>query len=82
MAPEPQPTCRQEEIESISRISKLIVEEVDPARFKVLVSELDELLRKEQERRARQTHAPKYRVFSASLRNPVQRQGVIRIQGR
>jgi hypothetical protein len=56
----PEPTWRREEIESIQRISKLIVEEEDPARFHVLVRELDELFRKEQERRARQTPAPKY----------------------
>jgi hypothetical protein len=56
----PQEPERQEEIESIDRLSKLIVEEKDLARFYVLARELEELLRKEQERRASQTHAPKY----------------------
>ena len=58
----PEATWRREEIESISRMSKLIVEEEDPARLNVLVHELDELLQKEQERRARQTDAPKYQT--------------------
>jgi hypothetical protein len=53
----PAPTWRREEIESINRISRLIVEEEDPTRFKVLLRELDELFQKEQERRARQIHA-------------------------
>ena len=41
----------QEVIDSINGVSKLIVEERDPARFKVLVRELDELLQRETNRR-------------------------------
>ena len=50
MPPE-EPARSQEVIDSINGVSKLIVEEKDPARFKVLVRELDELLQREPNRR-------------------------------
>jgi hypothetical protein len=56
----PEEPARREEIESIDRLTKLIVEEKDLARFYVLSRELEELFQKEQERRARQIHASKY----------------------
>ena len=50
MPPE-EPARSQEVIDSINGVSKLIVEEKDPARCKVLVRELDELLQRETNRR-------------------------------
>jgi len=50
MLPE-EPARSQEVIDSINGVSKLIVEEKDPARCKVLVRELDELLQRETNRR-------------------------------
>jgi len=49
MLPE-EPAPSQEVIDSIRGVSKLIVEEKDPARCKVLVRELDELLQRETNR--------------------------------
>jgi len=51
---------RQEEIESIQRICRLILEEIDPVQFNALLRELDELLQKEQHHRKQngQSQAP------------------------
>jgi hypothetical protein len=48
MVPEEQE--RRDEIESIDRLSKLMLEEKDVARFTVLARELKELLQREQNR--------------------------------
>ena len=53
----------REEIELMDRISKLLVEEKDPARFTILSRELEDLLQKDQnscEQGNQHTHAPKY----------------------
>jgi len=60
----------REEIELMGRLSKLLVEEKDPARFRSLVRELEDLLQKDKNSREQETDkltAPKYptaaRVF-------------------